>query len=755
MKNYFEHDVKVQIQEAIFLKQKDWQWFVEYVEKEFNLNDVKTWKEYENLNLNSRKVFSYFIRITQEPINEPIFSQDILSDIYLNAKYFNNKIKHSAIQDKLKTQYGKILFLFTYIIKLENRDNNFNFSTDTRIYKNRNFWELINFDSLYLNSEEIILLANKINLEGFEEYKKCIFDNLNKTFYEKDDSFLEKYKSCFLNANAFEPQFFDIKSPITWQENYLLDMIKVSFDGKKIIPLSEFDGNKNPDFALWTRDIISYLKRFFDEKIEAIFILETIEYIMYGVCPSDKVLKIHLNLLNEEMSKNENKIDFYCSSFVVVSEIFKDKLIKNISSNEEFRVFMKNIQSEKDPILIEKLKNFSIQISKEQKEILKNYRETQYKKIDEIKEESSFNVYLTNPYIPSIITLEYFSKVYDKFNHFITKEYSVSIVILFYNFMNFLIRIKSSNSEIDKKIIEYQMISLQKLWQDEYYIKIKQELKEFSYSKEVKSAEIEEYNNFILKDPKVFADICIPLSQDSICGQLEIVSKNILSSLFANFEFDEIFPYLSGKENIQINNEVNRILIEIIDKIKEEKGYRLLNRIDTRTFLGKLHKVWEQNILLNSLFFEKEYVLYEQIKSNAKIELIDLNTLTVAHVAQLFPLLEIKIREFSELVGIFPFNNDNFIKFKDPSSILISIIEDVYKNAQDCSSINDIIFVYNAMYNGSSLNIRNEFIHGRKYINKKDLNFAFKITLISICIIEKRIQTIKEILEAKGIDSEN
>ena len=130
-------------------------------------------------------------------------------------------------------------------------------------------------------------------------------------------------------------------------------MIKVSFDGKKIIPLSEFDGNKNPDFALWTRDIISYLKRFFDEKIEAIFILETIEYIMYGVCPSDKVLKIHLNLLNEEMSKNENKIDFYCSSFVVVSEIFKDKHIKNISSNEEFRVFMKNIQSEKDPILIE------------------------------------------------------------------------------------------------------------------------------------------------------------------------------------------------------------------------------------------------------------------------------------------------------------------------------------------------------------------------------------------------------------------
>ena len=48
------------------------------------------------------------------------------------------------------------------------------------------------------------------------------------------------------------------------------------------------------------------------------------------------------------------------------------------------------------------------------------------------------------------------------------------------------------------------------------------------------------------------------------------------------------------------------------------------------------------------------------------------------------------------------------------------------------------------MYNSNSLNIRNECVHGRRYIAKNELRFAFKLTLFSLAIIIKRIEMIKE-----------
>lgn len=138
---------------------------------------------------------------------------------------------------------------------------------------------------------------------------------------------------------------------------------------------------------------------------------------------------------------------------------------------------------------------------------------------------------------------------------------------------------------------------------------------------------------------------------------------------------------------------------------------------------------------------------------SSQIKLIPFDKLTIAHISQLFPLLEIKIRELAELVGIFPFKNRPFMKYKDPSSILIVLLKNVYNNFKDFEPVNDIFFVYNVMYNSNSLNIRNEFIHGRKYINEPKLNIALKLTLMSIYIIEKRIEKIKKYFENNKEDN--
>ena len=48
------------------------------------------------------------------------------------------------------------------------------------------------------------------------------------------------------------------------------------------------------------------------------------------------------------------------------------------------------------------------------------------------------------------------------------------------------------------------------------------------------------------------------------------------------------------------------------------------------------------------------------------------------------------------------------------------------------------------MYNSNSLNIRNECIHGRDFLSGERLILAFKVTMLSIQMIENRIKLIKE-----------
>ena len=115
-------------------------------------------------------------------------------------------------------------------------------------------------------------------------------------------------------------------------------------------------------------------------------------------------------------------------------------------------------------------------------------------------------------------------------------------------------------------------------------------------------------------------------------------------------------------------------------------------------------------------------------------------------VTQLFPELEIKIRELVTLFGIFPFkkNIDEFMQYNDPSSLLRELLIMVFDEQHSFENVPDLMFVYNIMYNGNSCNVRNECIHGRDYLSGGQLRFAFRATLFAIHMVEFRINTIKE-----------
>lgn len=742
MKNYFEHETKVKIQEHLLAKSPDWQWLIQHIEENFDLSDIKNWIDYENKSRDLFNILDYFIRISNITDKEFLFSSNVLRDIYTISQFVNSTRNTNDTLNNIKSIYGKVLFLFEYILKIENKDNNTDYIADNRIYRTKNFWELINFDNLILHFDDIQNLMSQIDIDGFAAPKQCILDNLNKVYFPKNPEFIKKYENNFVNANAFEHQLIKYSDPLSWQEEYLLDMLKVRFSGKEIIPLSEFYGRKNPDFTLWTEDIITKLKNYFSDEFPAQFVLETIDYVMHNNRPSDTVIQKHFELMSQSIEENTDDIDIHCSSFKIISRLFKDKFLDDIKNKEFYKNFIKSIQEKESPEVIENLKNNYIPISKKQSNILFNIYKNSYKEIDNIVDLNNLSCYLKNENNIKFITLEYLKKVWDKFNFIISQKPDISTAILFCNFMDFLIEMKSKNLEINKHLIEANMVELQKLWQHKYFIKIKNSLHSYSEKAEISNDDIEAYNNTVLKNPYYLVLNCMSVHKEKICKSLELTAQYPLRMLCTNVLIEKVFPKIHNVEKLSQNHDIDKILLEIIKETKNQKGYRLINCLEDKYFLWDLHYQWESNVHFNIGIFNKTKELYNEIKQTSPVELLPFGRLTIGHIAQLFPVLEIKIRELGSLGGIFPFKENDFMKYKDPSSILICILTDIYNEIKDLLPVNDLFFVYNVMYNSNSLNVRNEFIHGRKYFEKNNLDFVFKLTLICIKIIQKRIDAI-------------
>ena len=137
--------------------------------------------------------------------------------------------------------------------------------------------------------------------------------------------------------------------------------------------------------------------------------------------------------------------------------------------------------------------------------------------------------------------------------------------------------------------------------------------------------------------------------------------------------------------------------------------------------------------------------LYKKVENCCDIKLIEYNKeLTLAHLAQLFPLLEMKIRDLARNEGYFPFKKqtDEFMQYNDPSSILREIITGSCKGLHGFDPVPDLYFIYNCMYNTNSLNIRNEVIHGRGFLSQSGLHYALRITLLCILMVEQRLEII-------------
>ena len=186
----------------------------------------------------------------------------------------------------------------------------------------------------------------------------------------------------------------------------------------------------------------------------------------------------------------------------------------------------------------------------------------------------------------------------------------------------------------------------------------------------------------------------------------------------------------------------------MLEKLHNDNRYKFRNSFSIEKHMSGLYQsIKEQFQVYFSLFNETERLYNIVIKENPKYKLIEYSKeLSLAHLTQLFPIVENKIREVGELFGIASIceNKDKYYKLKEPSSVLTKIIQLLYDEIGKISYVSDYIFIHFALFAENGLGIRNECIHGNGYnTEEKDIVFAIKVTLFCLHLLEYRMQLIR------------
>lgn len=640
---------------------------------------------------------------------------------------------------------GKILFVVVWLTKIENSDNETDYITDMRFLTQRNLFQAINMQSFTTEEDSIISYLDAIEVEGFDAPQKCILDNLRKVSYGLSEGFFEKYEQNLVSANAFNYQMVQKQPFLTWQEETLLDMLAISIKKRTISPTYTMGNMMVPDYTRWNSNLIIQLKEFFINPA-ADFVLESIDYIRNGVIPSKSVIDTHCRFLKELIEDGDDFKVFTSSSYTIIASMFIDGSMKSIEKIGDVLELIKCIQKVESMTLLLRLKDDCIPISKEQNIAVKKFIIEQYKGIKDIEDIYNLKEYLSNSDIAKNITQEYYDMVMPKFLKMVNNPRQQLVATLFYQAMLFLIEVNQTNRNVDRRIVKRDMIGLQEYWQNNVYEEQCKNLQEFSYSTSVASKDVDMFNNVVLANPILVAKKCLISSTEEMVEVMKSMSEYAIAYMSKKTLLSPIYP-LEGAEVIFDKHDIDTLLKTQVEEIKEKYGYKFLNRLDTEIYVSGIHERYRKYAAITISMFHKEQELYGLIEEIINTKLLTFEEeIQLGHLTQLFPLLEIQVRKLGKMFGIVPFKEkaSEFMKFKEPSSVLCELLEEIYKELGSFENASDLLFVYHFMYNGNSLNIRNECVHGRNYLEGGQLRYAFKVTLLALYMILFRIKVIED-----------
>ena len=742
-KNYIEHEVKVKLMDSILNNDRDYQWFLDYLENNFDNDDIDSWEDFENRYVSFSKIIDYFSKIQKIEDEEMKTDIVLLKDIILISRFKLDLITWPQLSIKVQSNFGKILAVVLYITKLMSLKNQLNDEINYGIFYIKNFWQAYNLDEVIERKELIYDYLESISIKNFDREKEIISSNLNHEDTTCSMQFLAVLKSLAFNTTTFSYKYKKYEyNVITWQERVVLGFVTRPLD----VLLKDEDFNSH-----FSVEQLQKLIDYFHGDGVVRFIIESIIYEKFNLLPSSMVVENHIQLLLFNISMKSEFELLSSSSVLFLSKLFKERDFKNVSiSNYLHRNFIQAIQKVEEPKQIEKLKDLGFPTSVHQNEKLKEYSVTIYKSISNVHSTADLIYYFDNVSLVKYLDDEYFYLICQKFREIVIEKeekQSLETANMFLMYMKFLYFISNNRGEeLNKDLVTNEVISIQHLWENSFYEQELNNLQEFTYQQEISNTEIDKINDLLTKHPFSIAKQCISVTEQKTIQIMETASENALVYFVNKIIIDPIFP----KESFDIElerHDVDQLLEKQVKSIIDKKSYKFLNILKANKYMLALHEDYIKNVTFLAAVFNRSEEVYLYLNSCSRFNFIEFEKeLKIAHITQLFPLLEEKIRELARLSGYNPFKmqKKEFMHYRDPSSILREIITEVFNFTDSFENIPDLLFVYHFMYNSNSLNIRNECIHGRDFLSNGRLILAFKITLLSILMIDSRINLIKE-----------
>lgn len=735
MRNYFDQKFKTKFSKQTMAKQSDYQWVIKEMEEEFEYpeKDIQTFDNFFSTLSHYNLHISYLIRIYQIDKNELKIKNEFVKELSNIARF---ALKEKQIKDVLKNNNYKnftILYLLGLIagfiqkIKVSG-------AYDFGMFIYYNWFELYEIKNMSnKNKKNIERLFKELTIVEKNKIMDIYSKNCNeikKEYNEKNLRCLSKYDNLFSGFGYKRNQF------CTWQEDYLLKMSKLNFSISQIIPHFSSRTWKFPNYDLWDKNIINNMKKFFEKNEDALVILEIIDYRLNNGSIKLKTEKIIFEQVLKRIKNKNRQYDFDNIWFY----IFIKKMKENNSyiKNNVNQIYIE-LKKKRNIQIILFLKEKEFKINKELQKKIDNYYIKQIKRIEQIENLNTFIDFLKDEYIKKNVNLQIIDRVMKIFYVLIIKnEGNMQISSCFYWMISFLV---SAKAKVNDEVISSYILDILNIWNEEYFEKMHSLLQVHTYETSIKSEEIDKYNKFFIENPLICLKSEFSWNENKILKEMRTTSEYALTAMFREntIYIDEFVPYIK-KIDLTQKDSFDNVICKYLEDMQLKYEEQLLNsNMEPIAYLGSLYKHY--SFLLSSFvttIIEENYkIMYDDIEKRfLKYSLLPYpEKIKVGHITQLIPLVELLIRELGVKNNIIPFKekNNQIHVMKDSSTILLAIIKKKIKKNNSFQGLEVYMYLYNYLYNVNSLNIRNELIHAREYLdNENQMKFAFRVLIIGI-----------------------
>lgn len=746
-RNYFDHKTNVRFIDSIMSKSNDWQWFVDYIEQNYEIDFSCT--SYSGFRSIVNSIQDIYEKATR------LFAVCSNPACDIHAVWLRRLLEIAQIwcgQKKYLEFCGENKFELLFAINVEltwvlNQANNTNYIFNLNLYEYYNYYELFDISPLEPYYERISEVFKKCDFPESSSILDLITSNLQKEKRPFSRSWIDAFTNSVFNSEEVF-QYPDIARPqlLTWQEEYLFEMLLISIRDEGVVSLFAEKYSTTPNYHQWIKATTENMLEFFSgEKV--VFIIETVRFITCQIEMSAETTALHLTHLVSQMKHWENGAFLFYSPLA----IYKMLKEKGCLNSTDYGSCLRALKEASIPItdigVLRKLEDCSVPLDNSCKKRIEEYSQQKCEKTASETDLNQFIKGLSDTFVQQHVTEQQFSKIHDIFCKMVDSVDQRYRPSLFYAYMQFLLSVQT-NANIDNKAVRSNVIELLHNWQNHYYLQSISSMAHYEQQVRVSEEEVDHLNKAFITDPFQVAHSIMMQNPEVLIKQMQQISEHALLSLVSRMNINPVFPYrleIASGSKSKIQNQ----LIYQIEKINQEHGYKFLNSLKPVQYFERL--IEDISIQLNfyiSVFSGQKDLYFVLLKRLPEEHLLDYSDEPkLGHITQFFPILEREIRHLGELFGIPPckMEKNKYMQLKEPASILTEMLMEAHDLSNSFEGVSDLLFVYFAMYYANGINLRNDCIHGNGYRTKGELRFAFKTTLVCmnmiICRIDRLLNT--------------